>query len=191
MTRLLIHSSHRPDWPQSSALTEEALPFPAWTLAGPTGRGCGQAVTVLCDKSPTVEGQAPRRGTSQAGVPDGGKEDARPRGGPGSWLPSPRKEVPWWLAVQPRDGGGGKGAVALPAGPPFWGILALVHRCLICMAIHPRPSFPATPEPGAWSLCQAPRTAPPQRKGQWWGGGGGGGVWLAGPGWREPLCVGP
>lgn len=135
-------------------------------------------MTVLCDKGPPVEDQAARRGTSQAGVPDGGKADARPRGGPGSRLPSPQKEVPSAAGSSAQRWGRRRGG-SLPSlwGPPSWGILAWVHQCLICMAIHPLPSFPATPEWGLVPLPVPPPSDCPSPEGRtmvvgrrWWRG---------------------
>lgn len=96
----------------------------------------------------------------------------------GAGCPLHKRRFPPPLAVQPRDGRGGEGAVSPPCGgPPSWGILAWVHQCLICMAIHPLPSFPATPE---WGLVPLPVPPPsdcpsPERRTmvvgrRWWRG---------------------
>ena len=71
-------------------------------------------------------GPESRRGClTHSGVPDGGKEDARPRGGPGSWLPSPGKEVPSVAGGSAQRWGRRQGGSGPPCGgPPFWGILA-------------------------------------------------------------------
>lgn len=78
----------------------------------------------------------------------------------GAGCPLQERKFPRWLAVQPRDGGGGKGAVALPAGGPLsgesWPGSAVSH-------LHGHsssPIFPSHPEPGPWSPCQSPPHCP-------------------------------
>lgn len=39
----------------------------------------------------------------------------------GAGCPLHERKSRWWLAVQPRDGGGGEGAVSPPCGAPFLG----------------------------------------------------------------------
>lgn len=158
------------------------------------GERGGGAPTIPRGQSHTVDSQALRRGTYQAGIPNRGKRMRKAQaGGPVSCPLHPRKSLwrGWRLGPQKGEGRGGgpppcgllrgqlPGLLSGEARSRFISISFAWPFILWGISSHPRsPFLPSRKGPGLGPPPQCPPHCPsPEGRTMGWRGGGGG-VWL-------------